>query len=182
MRIPEKSKDEILSEVEAMGFNFESTYGGCAQNALLALMEIFDIKQPEAFKAATGLGGGIGLSVEGSCGGLTGGSMAICLCYGRELDRIEDPDKLRFISYRLSLRLHEQFVQEYGSSICKEIQKKIMDRSYRLSDPEEFEAFIAAGGHDDKCPAVVGKAARWAAEIILEENEKRLFRNEKPRG
>ena len=29
-------------------------------------MGIFDMKEPEAFKSATGLGGGVGLSVQGS--------------------------------------------------------------------------------------------------------------------
>ena len=42
-------------------------------------MEIFDMKEPEAFKAATGLGGGVGLSVQGPCGGLAGGVMAVGL-------------------------------------------------------------------------------------------------------
>jgi 2,4-dienoyl-CoA reductase-like NADH-dependent reductase (Old Yellow Enzyme family) len=29
-----------------------------------------------------------------------------------------------------------------------------------------------AGAHDEKCPAVVGNAARWVAEILIEENDK----------
>jgi len=173
MKIPEKSRDEILNEAEAKGYEFEKLYHGCAQCVLAPLMEIFDMKEPEAFKAATGLGGGVGLSVEGSCGGLTGGVMALSLVYGRELDNIEDPEELRFISYRLANKLHERFVQEYGSSTCKEIHKEVFGRAYHLNDPEEWEAFLAAGGHSDKCPGVVGKAARWAAEIILEEEEKR---------
>lgn len=171
MQIPRKPKDEILREAEAKGYEFEQIYHGCAQCVLAPLMEIFNIKQPEAFKAATGLAGGIGLSVEGSCGGLTGGAMAFGLIYGRELDKIEDPKDLRFISYRLANKLHERFIQEYGSSICKEIQKKVAGQVYHLNNPEEWDAFMAAGGHTDKCPGVVGKATRWAAEIIMEEAE-----------
>ena len=34
-------------------------------------------------------------------------------------------------------------------------------------------AFKAAGAHTDKCPMVVGKGARMAAEIILDEEERR---------
>ena len=173
MKVPKRSKDEILSEAESKGYDFEKNYHGCAQCVLGPLMEIFDMKEPEAFKAATGLGGGVGLSVQGSCGGLTGGVMAIGLCYGRELDKIEDPEGLRFISYRLANKLHERFVQEYGSSICKEIHKKVLGKTYHLNNPEEWDAFLAAGGHADKCPGVVGKAARWAAEIILEEEREK---------
>jgi hypothetical protein len=43
--------------------------------------------------------------------------MAFGLIYGRELDKIEDPKDLRFISYRLANKLHERFIQEYGSSV-----------------------------------------------------------------
>ena len=86
MKIPEKSKEEILNEAESKGYEFEKNYHGCAQCVLGPLMEIFDMKEPEAFKAATGLGGGVGLSVQGSCGGLTGGVMAIGLWYGRDCD------------------------------------------------------------------------------------------------
>ena len=172
MKVPERSKEKILSEAESKGYDFEKNYHGCAQCVLGPLMEIFDMKEPDAFKAATGLGGGVGLSVQGSCGGLIGGVMAIGMWYGRELENIEDPEGLRFISYRLANKLHERFVQEYGSSICKEIHKKVLGKTYHLNNPEEWDAFLAAGGHADKCPGVVGKAARWAAKIILEQEEK----------
>jgi C_GCAxxG_C_C family probable redox protein len=171
MQIPRKPKDEILREAESKGYEFERIYHGCAQCVLAPLMDIFNIKQTAAFKAATGLAGGIGLSVEGSCGGLSGGVMAFSLIYGRELDKIDDPKNLRFISYRLANQLHERFIQEYGSSICKEIHKKVLGQAYHLNNPEEWDAFLAAGGHTDKCPGVVGKATRWAAEIIMEEAE-----------
>ena len=41
---------------------------------------------------------------------------------------------------------------------------------YYLADPQEYEKFHNAGAHDIHCPEVVGKAARWMAEIILGEN------------
>jgi C_GCAxxG_C_C family probable redox protein len=172
MKVPEKAKEVILNEAESKGYEFEKKYHGCAQCVLGTLMDIFDMKEPEAFKAATGLAGGVGLSVQGTCGGLAGGVMAISLLYGRELDNLEDPEGLRFISYSLANKLHERFVQEYGSSVCKEIHKKILGKTYHLNNPEEWKEFLDAGGHTDKCPSVVGKAARWAAEIILEQEEK----------
>jgi len=162
-----------LNEAESKGYEFEKNYHGCAQCVLGPLMEIFDMKDDTAFRAATGLAGGVGLSIEGSCGALTGGVLAMGLWYGRELSRIDDPEGLRFISYRLANQLHERFVQEYGSSICKKIHKKVLGKSYYLNEPDQWDAFLAAGGHASKCPGVVGKGARWAAEIIMEEEEKR---------
>lgn len=173
MKVPEKPREEILKEAESKGFEFEKHYHGCAQCVLGPLMEIFDMEEPEAFKAATGLGGGVGLSIQGSCGGLTGGVMALGLCYGRELENIQDPEGMRFISYRLANKLQERFVAEYGSSTCKEIHKQVLKKAYHLNNPDEWEAFLAAGGHSDKCPGVVGKAARWTAEIILEQEGKK---------
>ena len=41
-------------------------------------------------------------------------------------------------------------------------------RSFDLRDPDDFERFEAAGAHRDRCPDVVGKAARMAVEIILD--------------
>ncbi len=172
MKVPNKSREEILKEAEEKGYEFEKNYHGCAQCVLGPLMEIFEMEDPQAFKAASGMGGGVGLSVQGSCGALVGGVMALGLCFGRELSNIADPEGLRFISYRLANELHERFVQEYGSSICKEIHKKVLGKTYHLNVPEEWDAFLAAGGHSDKCPGVVGKGARWGAELLLDELEK----------
>ncbi len=33
-----------------------------------------------------------------------------------------------------------------------------------------MEEFEKAGAHVDKCPTVSGNAARWTAEVILNEN------------
>jgi C_GCAxxG_C_C family probable redox protein len=170
--IPDKSKDQILQEAETTGFEFEKVYHGCAQCVLGTMMKIFQLTQPEVFQAATGLAGGIGLSVEGSCGALTGGALAIGLIYGREIDQMDDPERRRFIAYRLANQLHQKFIEKYGSSLCGQIHKKTMGRTYHLTDPQEWQAFLEAGGHSEKCPGVVGQAARWTAQILLEETEK----------
>jgi C_GCAxxG_C_C family probable redox protein len=160
----------LLDSVEAKAARFEREHHGCAQCVLAALMETFpQIRQLDAFKSATGLAGGVGLTVEGSCGGLTGGVMAISLFYGRDLENISDPDGDRFVSYRLSARLHDRFVDRYGTSICGKIHQQVMGQTYRLNRPDEWDRFLEAGGHSEKCPRVVGMAARWAAEIILAE-------------
>ena len=38
-----------------------------------------------------------------------------------------------------------------------------------IADPDEFAKFEAAGGHDDKCTEVVGRATRLAVRYILEQ-------------
>lgn len=170
MQTTHDTTEKLLDTVEARAAGFERDHHGCAQCVLAALMETFpQIKSDEAFKSATGLAGGVGLSVEGSCGGLTGGVMGISLLFGREMQDLADPEGRRFVSYRLAARLQERFAQAYGSSICGKIHQQVMGRTYRLNHPAEWDGFIQAGGHSEKCPAVVGKAARWTAEIILAE-------------
>lgn len=172
MDLPYRSKEELLKDAEHRAYRFEKEYHGCAQCVLASLMDCFPgLYDPAAFKGATGLAGGVGLSIEGSCGGLTGGVIALGLLCGRELNDLADKDGLRFQCYRLANRLHERFVSEYGSSICARIHEDIWGRAYRLNAPEEWRQFLEAGGHSEKCPRVVGRAARWTAELLLEAAE-----------
>ncbi|WP_455281762.1 C-GCAxxG-C-C family (seleno)protein [[Eubacterium] cellulosolvens] len=69
----------------------------------------------------------------------------------------------------LAKKLHDRFIEEYGSVICKDVQTKIMGRSYDFWNPKEREEFDKAGGHTEKCPDVVGKAAKWTIEILMDE-------------
>ncbi len=161
-------KDKLLDLVENLGTEYERKFGGCSQCVVGAIRDVAGGVDDSVFKAATGLAGGVGLS-GATCGALTGGVLVIGSFIGREYHQFADPGKIRFKTFDLSRHLVARFEKEYGSSLCHDIQKKIMGRSYRLFDEKEHNAFIQAGGHDDKCPKVAGKAARWVAEILLEE-------------
>jgi C_GCAxxG_C_C family probable redox protein len=164
----DRRHEALAAAAEARAYELEKTIHGCAQCVLIPLMETFGVTDERAFKAASALGGGVGLSSEGTCGALAGSVMAIGLLHGRELTSLEDKENRRMVAYRLAGRLHERFVREYGSATCKEIHRKLMGRTYRLTDAADWKAFIADGGHSHTCPSVVGKAARWATEILLE--------------
>jgi C_GCAxxG_C_C family probable redox protein len=161
--------EDILTKAEALAAQFERQYGGCAQCVVGALKEVIGGISDDVFKAATGLAGGIGITGNNACGSLTGGVMVLSLYLGREYNNFADPTKIRWETFRLAKKLQERFEKEFGSGICKEIQRKIMGRSYNLWDKKDYADFLAAGGHDDKCPTVCGKAARWVIEILREE-------------
>jgi len=95
--------------------------------------------------------------------------MVIGQVYGRERHSLADPNRGHFKAYKLSQKLHERFIKEYGSSACCDVQKRIFGRSYNLLNPVEYQQFEKAGGHRDKCPDVVGKVAQWTVELLLEE-------------
>jgi uncharacterized membrane protein YgcG len=69
---------EVLNKAYELGFNYEMFNKNCAQCTFAAVLDALNIGYDEGtFKAATGLGGGGGLSGNGSCGGFSGGAMAI---------------------------------------------------------------------------------------------------------
>jgi hypothetical protein len=69
--------------------------------------------------------------------------------------------------YKLAKDLYDKFVAEFGSCVCRDVQNRIFGRSFNLWDAQEFKEFEEMGAHRDKCPDVVGKVAKWAAEILL---------------
>ena len=69
-------------------------------------------------------------------------------------------------SYTLVKKLHDQYVKEYGSCRCNDVQKSLMGRTFNLWDQKELaEAFKS--GMMDHCSKLVGNVAKLAANIIL---------------
>jgi len=164
----DKSKEELMQKAYELGFDYEKEYMGCCQCAIAAIQETMGMENDAVFKAGTGLAGGVGGTGAGPCGALTGGIMVIGSRIGRDRKNFKDPERIRWQTYELAKRLHERFVEEYGSGNCRDIQKRIMGRSFNLWDPSDMQAFEKAGGHSDKCPSVVGNAARWTVDILSE--------------
>ena len=166
-----KLREKILAEVQKKAFEYEKNYYGCSQCVLLAVQDVFGLEGEETFKAATGFAGGIGF--KGSvCGALTGGIIAIGLKYGRDVQAFlqHDPEKTRFKTFNLARKLWKKFEETYGSCICRDIQKRIFGKSYDLWDLKQYEEFEKDGGHGPNgCPTVVKNAAKWVAELLLEE-------------
>ena len=157
-------REKILAEVEKRAYDYEAT-DGCSQCVLAAIKEVVGLVDDNVFKAATGLTGGIGLSGSGGPHRRGFASHA----RGRTYDNFADPDRTRFESFKLARKLADRYREEFGSLICKDVQTKLMGRSFDLFDPDDYKAFLAAGGHDDKCTAVAGKTARMAVELLMEE-------------
>ena len=164
-----ENREALLEKAYKLGFEYEKTYRGCSQCVIAAIQDTLDIQDDNVFKSATGLAGGVGLSGIGPCGAFSGAAMVLSQLKGRERSNFSDPEKVRFKSFDMSNKLVEKFLDEFGTTTCRDIQQRIFGRSYYLRDPDEFKKFHDAGGHDNKCPNVVGKAAKIAVEIILDE-------------
>lgn len=163
-----ESVEQIISKAESLGFKYEADRGSCPQCVLAALHETIGIGDEKLIKSADSLAGGTALSTQGTCGALVGGMLAIGNLEGREYDDFTLGKRNRRV-FKFAKLLYNRFVQEYGSPICRDVQKKLFGRSYVLLDPEEYKQFEEAGAHVDKCPSVAGNVAKWTAEIILKE-------------
>jgi C_GCAxxG_C_C family probable redox protein len=161
--------DKAAEKAYQLGKKYEQNYKGCSQCVVAALQDTFDIRDDAVFLSATGFAAGGGLCGDGSCGAYLGAIMVLSYLHGRPRDDFEDRAGVMFPNFGLVQRLRERFIQEFGSITCYDIQYRIFGRPYYLIDEDEDRKFDAAGGHKDKCPEVVGKAARWAAEIITGE-------------
>jgi C_GCAxxG_C_C family probable redox protein len=149
-----------------LGKKYERTYKGCSQCVIAALQDAFNIRNDDVFKAATGLTAGGGACTDGSCGAYTGAIMLLSSLLGRQRDDFADTAGAMFRNFELVQKLREKFIQEYGSVICRNIQTKLFGRPFYLADADDMAKFEKAGAHDVHCPELVGKAARWTAELI----------------
>lgn len=164
----EQRKRELLARAYELGFEYERRFRGCSQCVIAAVQDTLGIREDHVFRAASGLAGGGALTGTGGCGGYVGGVMVLGQLQGRERSGFDDAEGVRFRSFDLAKRLADRFGEEFGGTICRDVQTRVFGRSFDLRDPEDFRRFEEAGGHDDKCPDVVGKAARMVVEIILE--------------
>ena len=165
-----EARERFLENVSRKASYYEQEYHGCCEATLLALLESFNIPLTH-LKAATGFAAGIGLRGL-TCGALCGGVMAIGLIFGRSYEDYvsHDPAGKHYVALRLAKNLVDRFREQFGGTTCKEVQTRVLGRWYDLWDREQYRMFEEVGGHDSRgCPSVCGRAARLAAEIILDE-------------
>ena len=164
------NRQQILREIEQKAPSYERKYVSCSQSTLLTLQEVLNLQDNTVLKASYGLAGGGGGTGEGFCGALSAGIIAIGIKYGRSREELEDTEWGRAVE--LTKVLVDRFVKEYGGPRCKDVQKFLFGKIYNFWDPVEQE-MVKAGAIIDKCVNVVKNGALWAAEIIIDEDEKK---------
>lgn len=161
--------ENVLNKAFESGKQHEMKSTGCSQCTIAGIFEALGIENDDVFRAATGFADGVGLTGDGHCGALSGGVMAISYLFGREGKDSGDMMK-QVPALILSKRLHDQFIEKYGTCRCADIQTKFVGRFFNLYDPKEMEAAYKAG-MVDKCSTLVGEVARMATRIILGKRE-----------
>lgn len=157
----EKSREDLLNEIEKKAGDYEVLWDNCAQGTLAALQEVFNLGDESSLKAATAMPG---IASRGeTCGAVVGSIMALGLAFGRK-----DPADEKAVPRTMGAarKLCRRFEEEFGSCNCRDVQHKIFGRTFNFADPADWEAFEKADA-GQKCRNVAGKAARIAGELIL---------------
>ena len=154
--------EEALDELAKKAGDYMEAYSSCAQGTLRALQEQFDLGNPEVLRAATAMPG---VALRGdTCGAVSGPIMALGLAFGR----VEAEDFEAFVrTLMMANRFSQQFEEEFGSCMCRDIHQRLFGRYYDLKDLKEMEEFVKIGGAE-KCRSVVERSVRIAGRMILD--------------
>jgi C_GCAxxG_C_C family probable redox protein len=164
----ETSREELLDKIEQAAHDLEKEFHGCSRCVFKALQDHFDLADGSALKASTPLAAGVAMRGE-TCGALLAGLLAVGIVTAKE--DLKDSDALNN-SLAAAFRLARRVEKEFGTTNCTKIQTDKLGKFYSLADPEQYKAFIEAGGYVE-CPKVVGKIARITGEFILEYLERK---------
>jgi C_GCAxxG_C_C family probable redox protein len=169
------SREQLLQKAFDLGVSFEKYSGSCSQCTVAALQEILGFEDIIVKVATSSCGGQAGLST-GACGGVIGGTIVLDYYLGRPANMVSATEEIPHGMAEFSRAMEaarslcEKFIKQYGSILCPQLQEKVFGRSFNHQDPADWQAFLDAGAHTDptKCMSVVGNAARWTLEILIE--------------
>ena len=91
----------------------------CAQAVVVAFCDVTGMEKDYAAKLASGFGGGMG-GLREVCGAVSGMNLVLGCLYGYESPTDDEAKKLLYSQVR---QLAEQFREQTGSIICREILK-----------------------------------------------------------
>lgn len=162
-------RERVTQRAYDLAYEYEHTYRGCSQCVLGALQDTFGMPNGTLFRAMTGFAGGGGAMGDAACGAYSAGIAFLSSLRGRDKSDFVDAPGERYVSFANTRTLHRKFIDEYGTAICRDIHMKVLGRPFFLPDPDEARKFDEAGAHETGCPEICGKAARWAAEIAIDQ-------------
>jgi C_GCAxxG_C_C family probable redox protein len=172
------SRQQLLEKVTELGIAYEQYCGSCSQCTAAALWNVLGFEDIVVKTATSSCGGQAGLS-SGVCGAVIGGTLVLDYYLGRPVELLSatktPPESVETLSSAMesARSLCDRFSRQYGSILCPGVQTKIYGRTYNLQDPVDWQAFMDAGAHSDpaKCMSVVGNAARWTLELLMDKGK-----------
>jgi hypothetical protein len=163
-------KGEFLDRVQRRAEEYGYLSHSCPKGSALALFEQFGIGNLDVIRTLSPFPG---LGMTGwTCGGVTGGLIAIGAYFGSDDMLDYGANGRAFTAARIFL---PRFEAEMGSILCPRIHEDVVFGKYidTRSSQESFEEFVKADGYI-KCTLPMGIGARLAAEVIIESMEEEI--------
>ncbi len=166
------SKEEILDFVEKKAVEAQLRDDTCARSTLHGLSCYFDCITEKMVAASWAFTGGVAAS-SGSCGALCSSLFAIGAKYMPTVKEVENnvegtQERFEFARDKM-FAFRDAFAREFGGLTCYKVQEGVLGRGYNLLEEKELVEFLNLEGHREECGKVVGKAARMAAEFMLDD-------------
>jgi C_GCAxxG_C_C family probable redox protein len=169
-----KTKAEAVKKAYDQVFVCTPKHHSCSLGAMAALQEAFGIHDESAFKAASGMRGGIGRKGD-ICGTFTGASLMLGLMCGPTIEESGAPQENHDPYYldkptKLVGELYDWFKAEFGTLVCNQLlekQKQALD-----ADPS-YKGLTESAKLDkmhDLCHLMGAKTAARAAEMLWDES------------
>lgn len=133
------------------------------------MQETFGLRDESAFKAASGMHGGMGRGDV--CGSLTGANLMMGLMFGSNIEESVktkgyfDPAEMD-VPTKLVSEIYDWFGKEFGSVKCCDIHEKHMKEVEAASNAKGLTEEEKMDRIHSKCDELCGKTAARAAEII----------------
>jgi len=168
------STEELVTKIGRVALENDH-YSGCSQAVLGALQTELGIGNAESFRAATSLSGGVARRGE-TCGALLGALLGLGLVCGRDdmkdtaaYGHAVDMAQSVIDDFKAAVQARFAIPSPLPSTLCRDIQTQIFGRSFDMTNAEDRQVFLNAGGHDPSgCPMVCAIAAEAAARKILD--------------
>lgn len=125
----------------------------CAQIVLSSFCEKYGMSQADAYKIATGFGGGARCGEL--CGAVAGGILVIGLKYG---NCTQDDGNTKMLCYQKTSEFTELFKQRKGSIVCRDLLH------CDIGNPDGMKYATEKGIFKQVCPEMIEEAI-----VLLEE-------------
>jgi len=187
--IDKMSNDVIEKGKKAydIAYNHDKNYGHCPHSTIRALLEVYEGKVSNKVFRALGVFAGSGaLEGDGTCGAYIASLYFLGYKFGIDFDEIDQINinignnisqggTFKYggdgVLYPLTKKMHERFMDRYGSIICSQIHRKLYGRPFYNVDPDEHDKLknlLTSNPDMYGCWAVCGNAAKWTIEVYEE--------------
>jgi C_GCAxxG_C_C family probable redox protein len=167
------SRQELLDKAYDLAYNYVKNSHQCSQSTAAAFNQLIGFDN-NIIRALTTASGGHVDQVVGTCGALIGGVAVLDYYFGRDVSEmsfnepVDISPKLRAMEQ--SVKLYEKFLDKWGATHCSMLTRQIYGRLFWFSDSDDL---VKLGEAKDRvapksCWDVVGNAARWTLEILLD--------------